>query len=191
MKYNIVVLGVLSVVLAGCGAETETDTVAVAQAAKDKAAAKAADPIGRMARAVGGGKPGAAVEIRYEFLSKPEVGKPVEVELALIPNAGVSALDLVITGMDGVSLSGPLTETFSDVKAGEPYRHKISVLPERTGVFYLTVAATTHIGAATMGKTFSVPFSVGNPPAAEKPAAPQKDADGQAIQVMPAAETTH
>jgi len=192
---RIVVAGMLSVTLlvalAGCGSDAEPEASAatpqVTSAAKPKAVG---DPTARMARAVGNGKPGAAVDIKYEFQSKPEVGKPVALDVALIPSTGVSAMDVSITGMDGVSLTGSLTQTFNDVKAGEPYKLQLTVLPQTAGVFYVTVAATTHIGGTTMGRTFSIPFVVGSVPAQEKPSAPQKDSTGQPVQSVPAVETT-
>lgn len=187
MKSNLVVLGFLMVALSACNSDPEPEAAATTSSTQPQ---KATDPTSRMARAVGGGKPGAAVEIKYDFLAKPEVGKPVDVDLALIPNTGVSTLDVEITGMDGVTLTGPLHPTFNDVKAGQAYKHQFSLLAERNGVFYLTVAATTHIGTATMGRTFSIPFVVGQAPAKEKPTAPQQDANGQPIQPMAAQETT-
>jgi hypothetical protein len=190
MKRYIVVLGILSVGLAGCGSEAEPEVQAPSAQAAQAAKAAQANPTSRMARAVGAGKPGAALDIKYEFQSKPEVGKPVQLDIALIPNAGVNSLDVTITGMEGVSLTGPLTQSFTEVKVGEPYKHQLLVLPEHAGVFYVTVSATTHIGSATMGKTFSIPFVVGSPPVQEKPTAPEKDATGQPIQSTPAVETT-
>jgi len=191
MKRNIVVLGILSVALAACGSDSQPEALtAPTPTAKVAKATKAEDPTARMARAVGGGKPGAAVEIKYEFQAKPEVGKPVQLDIALIPNSGVSAMDMTVAGMEGVSLTGTLTQTFTDVKAGEPYKHQLTVLPQTTGVFYVTVTTTTHIGSATMGRTFNIPFVVGTELPQEKPAAPQKDATGQPIQPMPATETT-
>jgi len=191
MKRIPIVLGVMIVVLAGCGADPEPEASPTVMRAAQAAKAAAADPVTRMARAVGGGKPGASVDVKYEFLAKPEVGKPVEVDLALIPNAGVSAVDIEISGMDGISLTGTLTQTFTDAKAGEPYKHRFSLLPERNGVFYLTVVATTHIGAATMGRTFSIPFVVGvASPVQEKVEAPPVDSTGQPVQAAPAVETS-
>jgi len=193
MKRNIVVLAVLSIALAACGSESQPEANAVPNTTVTVAKAKAAkadDPTARMARAVGSGKPGAAVDIKYEFQAKPEVGKPVQLDIALIPSSGVSALDVIVAGMDGISLTGPLTQSFTDVKAGEPYKHQLTVLPQTTGVFYVTVTATTHIGSATMGRTFNIPFVVGTVLPQEKPAAPQKDATGQPVQPMPATETS-
>lgn len=191
MKYPSAVLAVMAIVLAmaitGCGSNSDTETATAPVAAPAKKTV--VDPTQTMARAVGSGKPGAAVDIKYEFLSRPAVGKPVEVELALIPNIGVASLDITVGGMEGITLAGNLTASFADVQAGQPYKHQFSLLADRPGVFYLTVAATTQIGGASMGRTFSIPFVIGTPPPQEKPAAPPKDATGQPIHVMPAQET--
>lgn len=166
---------------------------ATAQAAQpvQPAAPAAPDPTEKMARAVGNGKPGAAVDIKYEFVSRPEVGKAVELQLALIPSAGVDSMNATISGMDGLTLAGPLTASFATVKAGEAYKHNVSVLATRNGVFYITVSVDTEIGGATLGRTFAIPFVAGAAVAQEKPAVPAtEDATGQAVQPMKAQETT-
>lgn len=183
-------LSIASLALAACGSEPDPDPAAATAAAK--AAAKRAVPddgTARMAQAVGNGKPGAAVLIRYDFSSKPAVGTPTELQLAFIPQAGVDALDVVVSSMDGVTLSGALTASFAEVVPSKPYMHTVSVLPDRAGVFYLSVVATTQIGNSSLSRTFAIPFSVGNLPAKQK-AAPQTDASGQAVQPMKAKETT-
>jgi hypothetical protein len=137
---------------------------------------------------VGNGKPGAAVLIRYDFGSKPAVGTPTELQLAFIPQAGVDSMDIVIGGMDGVTLSGPLSASFAEVVPSKPYKHAVTVLPERAGVFYLSVVATTQIGNQNLSRTFAIPFAVGSPPAQQK-VAPQTDAAGEAVQPAKAQET--
>jgi hypothetical protein len=149
------------------------------------------DPVDKMPRAVGNGKPGAAVDIKYEFTAKPEVGKPVELQIALIPNAGVDSMQATFSGMDGITLAGELTASVSNTKTGEPYKHSLSVLVNRSGVYYITVAVNTQISGASLGRTFAIPFVAGSAAEAQKPqAAPTKDATGQAIQPMKAQETT-
>jgi hypothetical protein len=180
--------------LSACGSEPEPDAAAnaaSATAAPAPAPAKPApseDPTAKMARAVGTGKTGAAVDIKYEFLAKPAVGTPTEVEVAFIPNVGVDALDATISGMEGITLAGELTANFADVESGKPYTHRFSLLPDRMGVFYITVAVNTQIGGSALGKTFSIPLVVGNPPAQRKPA-PAKDASGEVIEPMKAQES--
>lgn len=185
--------------LSACGSDPETEAAAAA-AVQPVASGPAPAPAGppakptddaaaKMARAVGNGKPGAAVDLRYDFLAKPSVGAPTELEIAFIPNAGVDSLDATISGMEGVTVAGTLTPTFASVEAGKPYKHTVSLLPDRTGVFYISVAVNTQISGSTLGRTFSIPFVVGNPPAQQK-AQPQRDASGQAVEPMKAEEST-
>lgn len=199
MNRLITLVSVSVFALAACSSDPEPEAVADAGAPQAAAPAPAPSPTppakpaddsaAKMARAVGNGKPGAAVDIRYEFLAKPAVGAPTELEIALIPNVGVDAMDATISGMDGVTLAGTLAPSFASVEAGKPYKHTVSLLPDRTGVFYITVAVNTQISGSTLGRTFSIPFAVGNPPVQQK-AQPQKDASGQAIEPMKAEEST-
>jgi hypothetical protein len=187
MNRLAICLSIASLVLAACGSKPDP---AAAQAQQpSKVAAAPDDPIGRMARAVGNGKPGAAVEIRYEFGGKPVVGAPTEVQIAFIPHAGVDSMEIVINGMDGVTLTGAQSANFTDVEPKKPYVHTLTVQPDRGGVFYLSVVVTTQIGNQNLSRTFSVPFVVGNVPAQQK-AAPETDATGEPVQPAKAQETT-
>ena len=187
MNRLVICLSVASLALAACGSEPDPDPAAAAP--KPATKAPPPDPLERMAQAVGNGKPGAAVLIRYDFGSKPAVGTPTELQLAFIPQAGVDSMEIVISGMEGVTLSGPLTATFAEVVPSKPYKHTVTVLPDRAGVFYLSVVATTQIGNQNLSRTFSVPFAVGNVAAKQKEP-PQTDAAGEAVQPSKAQETT-
>jgi hypothetical protein len=193
MNRLVVCVSMVSVaLLTACGSEPDPDAAQAMQTPKPAASpARPAgdDPTTRMARAVGNGKPGAAVDIRYEFRGKPSAGTPTELEIVFVPSVGVDSLDATISGMEGVTVAGQLTASFTSVQAGKPYKHTVSVLPDRTGVFYITVVANTQISGSSLGRTFSVPFVVGNAPVQQK-AAPSKDASGQAIEPMKAQETT-
>lgn len=185
------VMASVALVLSGCGSEEEPDATQAAAPAPQKPAAAAVqqadDPTARMARAVGDGKPGAAVDLRYDITAKPEVGVPTEVDIAFVPRAGVDALDATITGMEGITVAGNLKAHFDKVEAGKTYQHKISLLPETAGVYYITVEVTTTLSGAAVGRTYSIPFVVGTP-AAQRKADPPKDATGQAIESMKAEE---
>ena len=190
MNRSIICLSIVGLALAACGSKPDPEAAAAkpAQAAA-KAAPKPDDPTVRMARAVGNGKPGAAVEIRYEFAGKPTIGTPTDLQIAFIPHAGVDSMDVVVNGMEGVTLSGPQTATFDEVEPEKAYLHTLSVLPDHSGVYYLSVVVTTQIGNSSLSRTFSVPFAVGTVPAQQK-AAPQTDPSGQAVQPAKAQETT-
>ncbi|HKS58851.1 MAG TPA: hypothetical protein VJS12_26405 [Steroidobacteraceae bacterium] len=186
MNRVAICLSIAGIALAACG--SKPDSAAKSPQASARAAAPD-DPLARMARAVGNGKPGAAVEIRYEFSGKPAVGSPIEAQIAFIPHAGVDSMEIVIKGMDGVTLTGAQSANFTEVEPQKPYVHTLTVQPERSGVFYLSVVVTTQIGNQNLSRTFSVPFVVGNVPAQQKPA-PQTDGSGEPVQPAKAQETT-
>lgn len=182
----------LAVLLAACNSEPAPDAAAPAAPPTAKPVVQAeqspVDPTAKMARAVSNGKPGAAVDIKYDFKSKPEVGKPVDVKLAFIPSAGVESLDAKITDMDGITVAGSLNPQFNNVQTGQPYEHTFSLLANRAGVFYVSIEVTTQIGGAAASRTFAIPLSVGSV-AAQQKKTPPKDATGQAIEPMKASES--
>ncbi len=188
MNRLAICLSIAGLALAACGAESDPDSTAANAPQPAQPAAKPDDPTTRMARAVGNGKPGAAVDIRYDFGSKPAVGTPTELQIAFIPQAGVDSMEVVVNGMQGVTLAGAQSVTFAEVEPQKPYMHTLSVLPDRSGVFYLSVVVTTQIGNSNLSRTFSIPFVVGNVPAQQKPA-PQTDAAGEPVQPAKARET--
>ncbi|HLS80110.1 MAG TPA: hypothetical protein VK025_01740 [Steroidobacter sp.] len=184
--------------LGACGSESASESQTVqasasadsaAPAPRPVAASKPDDPTAGMARAVGGGKPGAAVQIKYEFGAKPAVGAPTELTIAFIPTAQVQAMEATISGMEGVTLAGSLAANFVGVTPGQAYTHSVSVLPDRTGVFYLSVVVTTQIGGASAARTFSIPFVVGAQPTAKQKAQPARNPSGEALEEMQAEET--
>lgn len=178
--------------LGACGSEPEPEVAAApapAPAPVKPVAAAVGDETASFAKAVGDGKPGAAVTIRYDFGGKPTVGVPTDLDLAFIPNAGVDSLDATLSGMDGITLAGSLTPSFSAVESGKPYRHKVSVLADRNGVFYITVSVNTQIAGSSLNRTFAIPFVVGQAVAQSKPA-PARDAKGEAIRPMKAVESS-
>ncbi len=176
--------------LSACSSDSEPDAAAAAPTPAKPAVAAAADQTATFAKAVSDGKPGAAVTIRYEFSGKPTIGTPTELDVAFIPNAGVDSLEAKLGGMDGITLAGTLTASFSSVESGKPYHHKFSVLPDRTGVFYITVSVNTQIAGSSLNRTFSIPFVVGQAVATQQKPEPARDAKGEAIEPMKAEEST-
>ncbi|HEY0687044.1 MAG TPA: hypothetical protein VGD45_32170 [Steroidobacter sp.] len=178
--------------LGACSSEPEPAAAAPAPApaqTKPVVAKTSEDETKSFAKAVGDGKPGAAVTIRYEFSGKPAIGTPTELDVAFIPSAGVDSLEATLSGMDGITLAGPQTASFNSVESGKAYRHKLSVLPDRTGVYYITVSVNTQIAGSSLGRTFSIPFVVGQPVAQQK-AAPATDDKGEPIESMQAEENS-
>jgi len=172
----------------GCTSEPEPEAPSPTTVSAPAPAPQSADPTVTMARAVGDGKPGAAVDLHYEFAAKPEVGVPLELQLVLVPRVAVGSLSATIAGMDGVTVAGDLRPSFENVEPGKTYEHTVTLLPERAGVYYITVAVTSTIGGASVGRTFSIPFIADAQAPAQRKAEPPQDASGQPIESMKAEE---
>jgi hypothetical protein len=183
-------LGLALIWLSACGSDPEPDAAAAQANAAAKSPKVANDEqVAVMARAVGNRKPGAAVDIRYEFKGKPAVGAPIDLEVAIIPSVGVDSMNALISGMDGVSVTGTTIVDFANVDPGKPYTHRVTLLPDRNGVFYVTVTVTTEIGNSSLGRTYAIPFVVGDVQVTQKPA-PARDAKGEPIESLPAKESS-
>jgi hypothetical protein len=186
------VFGVLAtVVLSACSDEPEMVEAPQPNPALKRELDALKDPTIKMARAVSSGKPGAAVDLKYEFAGKPEAGMPVEVKLALIPSAPAERMEIRITGMEGLTLAGELDKSIPGVKRGEAYEHTFSLMPSQNGMYYTSVTVITASAGSQMSRTFSIPLAVGaTPVASQKATTPaQTDASGQPIQPMKAVES--
>jgi len=154
----------------------------------DKAAATTpADS--RMADAVATGKTSAPVDLQYDLLAKPDVGQPFEIELALAPRLAADTLEVEVSAIPGLTLVNGGGAKFEPVVAGERYTAKVLLSADAAGIYYVNVLARMITKVQTEARAFSIPVVVGTAPAAQK-AAPAQDATGQAIQSMPATETT-
>ena len=179
-------LSITSLALAACGSEPDPGAAAVTSRSLPNGAP--ADPMARMARAVGNGKPGAAV--RFATTSRrSRQSAPDGTADRLRSECGRGCAGRRRQRHGRRDTGGTLSASFTEVEPAKPYMHTVSVLPDRTGVFYITVVATTQIGNQNLSRTFSIPFVVGNVPAQQK-TAPQTDAAGEPIQPAKARETT-
>ena len=191
---RIVAVVALTAVLAACNRGDDeqaaaTATPAVTGAAADAAATPAESPDDeRMGNAVAAGKVGAAVDLKYDVLVKPDVGQPFEVELALLPRLAADALEVEVTGIPGLTVVSGGASRFEGVSAGERYLAKVLVQADAPGIYYVNVVAKTITEVLTEARTFSVPLVVGALPAAQK-VEPAKDASGEAIRSLPAEES--
>lgn len=185
----------LAALLVACGGGEEQQAAAPAKKPVDKPAAAAAKapapadgPDSLKANAVVTGKTSAAVDLKFDVLSKPEPGQEFQVELVFLPRAAADLLEVEVTAIPGVAIVSGATARFENVTAGERYPAPVVARAEGPGLYYLGVSARMVSKVQSEARTFSVPVVVGAVAAAEKPA-PATDAEGQAVESMPAAET--
>lgn len=185
----------LAALLVACGGGEEQHAAAPAKKPADKPAAAAAKapvpadgPDSLKANAVATGKTSAAVDLKFDVLSKPDPGQEFQLELVFLPRTAADLLEVEVTSIPGVTLVSGATARFENVTAGERYPAPVVARAEGPGLYYLGVSARMVSKVQTEARTFSVPVVVGAVAAAEKPT-PAVDASGEAVESMPAAES--
>ena len=193
LRSTVKLLGaiVVACALAACGSKDDSaqQVVQTKKAAKPQVAPVPEDPTASMAHAVVIGKSGASVDLKYDITAKPESGKPIEVEIALIPGVLVDSMTVNVTGTTGVRVSGG-DANFGKHAIGEAARHKFSVQVDQPEVVYLTVNATAYTVGISSTRAFAIPLIVSAPaPAAAeaetKSAPPTQQAATAAEQTKP------
>jgi hypothetical protein len=184
---------VLVVSLAACG-KSDEDAVATAPPAQSgtapaAASAPVADEDKHLANAVVIGKTAAAVDLKYNLPAKPAVGQPFEIELTFLPRLAADRLEVEATGIPGLALVGETKATFEGVASASRHVMRLLVNADGPGVYYVGIVARMVSKVQTDARTFSIPVVVGQVAATQK-AAPATDAAGEAIESMPAVETT-
>lgn len=196
MTRSLLLIALAALATACGGKDEETAASGEPPPAKEQAAAAddatpSAAPAGdgSMANAVVTGKTAAAVDLKYDVLAKPDVGQPFEIELEFVPRAPADALQVEITGMEGLTVVSGGTLAFDNVQAGESYTGKVLVQADAAGLYYIGLVAKMSSEIQAEVRSFSVPVVVGTVPAAMQKSAPEVDAAGQPVESMPAVES--
>jgi hypothetical protein len=153
-------------VLAGCG--SGKSPIGPIMAARHpppvkKPVAKGPTPPTDMVAAVGDGRPGPAhVAVRFDLRTRPQVAQPLDVNLVILPSAGIDRVYGKVEADDGLDLvSGaeiaPAERPAEDV----PIAHSIRVVPRRGGVLTLRAVISADSGGQASSQTFSIPLIAG------------------------------
>ena len=183
VRIALLALGLAAVpTLVGCARD---GTSAAGKAGSDAASAsKPATPgkgsvEGMVSAVSSSGKPGAPVELKFDIAAKPELGKPLQVTVAVVPRGeGISQLRVVFQSNEAVEVQAgnemPVQERPAD---GVAVSHTVTVVPRREGVFYLGAVALVDGAGGSVARSFAIPIIVGDPVEAERAMA-EKPAQG-------------
>ncbi len=113
-----------------------------------------------MVEAVSIGKSTAPVGMKFELGSRPIVGQPFDVVVALMPQIPADPAVLQVSGSDGLELpaGGPI-----EIPAVEPtqvYRHTITLMPTAAGVQLLNLHVSLQHDDITESRAFALPVIV-------------------------------
>jgi hypothetical protein len=114
-----------------------------------------------MVEASAQGKSTTQVELKFELAQKPQVGKALDVNLAILPQIDASTAQIQITGTDGLDLAaGSKQFDLPGVEAGGVYRQSVKVTPNSDGVLVLGLTISLKHDEITDSRVFSIPLIV-------------------------------
>ena len=167
----------IALALPGCNSQPDPTEPAstTAGAAKPSAAAQ-----GDMVAAFSANRPQTGlVDLKFLISKRPQVGEPVEIELALTPAVQLEGLFARFQAAEGLQLiSGAETQHLEHPATGVPVGHHVTVLAKADGIYYLTAVVLADSEKESVARTFSIPIIAGlgqAEAAAEPPAASVAD----------------
>jgi hypothetical protein len=124
----------------------------------------------QMVAAVYAGKSANAVGVYFSLGNSPKVASALPVEIAVIAHEPFSSLQAHFESQAGLTIiSGEDLPRLAEVKAESTIAHQLVLMPDRDGVFVVTVGVETEGKEGIVSRVFSIPVIVS--PAVE-PAAP-------------------
>lgn len=115
-----------------------------------------------MVSAVTGSKSAAAVDLKFALLSRPEPGRPLEIDLAVIPLDAAATIRVIVQNTDGIEITrGQEMVVPAGAEAGVPVIHRLTVVPARDGIFSLSAVALVDTDKSSVTRTFAIPVIVG------------------------------
>lgn len=175
------VRAVMIAVLAGASASACDDAPAPPPASGSTPASTPAKPADKeaqipanMVSAVSASKTSALIGVHFALDSAPAVGKPLTVNLAIVPHRSFERLRVLFETPDAVGFSsGNRFESPEDVKPETVFSHKLVVEPRQEGVYLITAAVETESEEGSVIRIYSIPIIVyGAQAPATNPAAP-------------------
>ena len=138
---------------------------AFAHAAAPKPGVTAQQSTRGMVEAAEIGKSPLAVTVKFDLAGRPEVGRPLDVVIALMTRIAGGPASLQVKGSDGVSLAP--AGSHLELAAVDPrsvYRQTVTVTPTLEGVQLVTVDVMLHHDDASESGEFAIPLIVAAAP---------------------------
>jgi hypothetical protein len=117
-----------------------------------------------MVAAVSAGKGGPPVELKFELRGAPQVGQPLDIDIAVVPDAPtINRLYGRFQAGDGMELvDGGELASVDKPAQGTVIRHVLHVLPKQDGIFTLNAAVSVELADDSVTRTFTIPVIVGD-----------------------------
>jgi hypothetical protein len=114
-----------------------------------------------MVEAATQGKSQTPVGLKFDILTRPVQGQPLEIAVALLPGESAVPATVDVTGPDSLQLPDDQKKfEFASVEPAQVYRHSIRLTPTAEGIYLLTLTVSLSHDQLADIRVFSVPLIV-------------------------------
>jgi len=113
-----------------------------------------------MVQAAPQGKSLLAVDMKFDLGSRPLLGQPLDLNVALIPQMSGGPVSLQVTASSGFGAPEAGAVEIPQVEPGEVYRHTWKLTPTSEGLQVVSITVSVKHEDSTDTKIFSVPVIV-------------------------------
>jgi hypothetical protein len=155
--------------LAGCD-DAPPEPAAAPAASKSPAGPKPPGLPADMVAAVSAGKTATSLGVHFALRGPPTVGVPLSIDISVVPHREFEVVSAKFLPNDGLTLtSGGTMDPKSDPAVESVIKHNLVVLPEREGLFMVTVVVESEGDEGNVTRVFSIPVIVSASPDAAPP----------------------
>jgi hypothetical protein len=106
----------------------------------------------------GGSNP--PIGLKFLIGTRPVVGVPVQLKLALIPTAGaeISHIHGTLQVAEGLQLQSQRTFDIDALQSGAPIEQEVTVMPQRAGVLSLSATLEIDYDNGSVDRTYAIPL---------------------------------
>jgi hypothetical protein len=161
----------IGTVLAACGQSAHRSGAAdqSQQQGRDlKSGRQGADQLDPdMVSAVSSARSSTPIAMKFLLSSRPAVGTPLTVTVALIPapNVGISHIHASFQSGEGLQLQSDRTLEINDPDAGTVIQQQLSVVPQQSGVLNLNATVVVDMEGGSLARSYAIPVIVRDNPA--------------------------
>jgi len=153
----------LGLVLAGCGESRQQVSRAPGAGGSAVSAgrpAPAAADDAELNSAVSLAPSSTLFNLKFKLASAPEVGRPAQVVLVVLPagNVNFDRVHITLRPGDGLRLLSDSALDTTEFVAGQPIRYEVTVQPDAPGVLTLSVTLGVDAESNSLTRTYTIPL---------------------------------
>jgi hypothetical protein len=168
-SFKPLIVLVLPALLCACGSAAPSGAGKISShaqhVASNKPSPKGQDTVDPdLVSAVSPGGSGPPIGLKFRLDTRPVVGMPAQLVLALIPTPGVEITHIhgSLQVADGLQLQSAHSFDIEAPQPGAPLRQDVTVVPQRNGVLSISATLVIDYNDGSVARTYSIPLIAAN-----------------------------